>query len=296
MMHRDIGRFLVPMSLSCLFLLPFAMGFLSVFLAERKERQPIWIWIVLPWVPIFGGLIAASLLALEGMICIIMFAAIGLPLGSLGGLVAGGTVRLYRSSRGNGAIAVSVLLLPLVVSPWEGRILGNTQIHTTERSIDIHAPASIVWKNIERVPAIQPQELPESWTHRIGFPNPIEATLSDEGVGGVRHATFAGDVLFIEMVDTWEPEKHLAFSIHAAHAPAFDEHVRVGGEYFDVLRGDYRLEPLPGGAIRLHLSSQHRVTTDFNWYARWWADAAMADLQHRILVVLKSRCEKQAAS
>jgi len=30
-----------------------------------------------------------------------------------------------------------------------------------------------------------------------------------------------------------------------------DEHVTVGGEYFDVLRGDYRLEPLGNGVTRV---------------------------------------------
>jgi hypothetical protein len=296
MMAPRVSKVLGPMSVSFLFLIPFAMGFLSVFLVERKERQPYYVWLLLPWVPVFAGGIAAGLLFIEGLICIAMYLPFALLLGSLGGLLAALMVRVYRSVRGGNAITASVLLLPLLVGPWEGRVLRNTQIPTTERSVDIHAPASIVWKNIERVPAIRAEELPDSWTRRIGFPDPIEATLSFEGVGAVRHATFAGNVLFIETVDAWEPDKHLAFSIHAESAPALDEHVRVGGEYFDVLRGDYRIEPLPDGWVRLHLSSQQRLTTDFNWYARLWTNAAMADLQSRILAVIKQRCERANAN
>jgi hypothetical protein len=38
---------------------------------------------------------------------------------------------------------------------------------------------------------------------------------SVEGVGGIRHASFEGGVLFVETVDVWEPERRLAFSSHA---------------------------------------------------------------------------------
>ena len=147
------------------------------------------------------------------------------------------------------------------------------------------------------MPRIAPEELPFSWSHRIGFPSPLEATLSFEGVGGVRHATFEGGVLFIENVDTWEPERRIAFSIHAQTdlipPTTLDEHVRVGGPFFDVLRGEYTIEPLTNGATRLHLASRHRISTDFNWYARFWTDAVMGDLQETILSVIQKRCETE---
>jgi hypothetical protein len=163
--------------------------------------------------------------------------------------------------------------------------------------IDIQASPETVWHNIERVPAISKDELPTTWARRIGFPDPIEATLSHEGIGGVRDATFAGGLSFIETIDVWQPRERLAFTIAAntdkIPATTLDEHVRVGGPYFDVLRGEYRLEPLPNGVIRLHLSSDHRLSTDFNWYAHLWTDAVMSDLQQRILQVIKARCETQ---
>ena len=54
---------IVPvMSVALLFLVPFAMGFLSVFLVERSEPQAIWVWLVLRLVPFAGGLAASLLL------------------------------------------------------------------------------------------------------------------------------------------------------------------------------------------------------------------------------------------
>jgi hypothetical protein len=67
----------------------------------------------------------------------------------------------------------------------------------------------------------------------------------------VWHVSFEGGILLIEIVDVWETERGLAFSIRAETAQipntTLDEHVRVGGQFFDVLRGEYRLEELPDG-------------------------------------------------
>jgi len=190
-----------------------------------------------------------------------------------------------------------VMALPLVTVPWEKQVLYRLEEREVENVIDIKAAPDVIWHNIASVRAIRPEELPASWSHRIGFPNPVEATLSHEGVGGIRNATFTGGLYFLETVDVWEPEHRLAFTIAAQTdlipPTTLDEHVRVGGPYFDVLRGEYRLEPIGNGTIRLHLSSRHRVSTDFNWYARLWTDAIMSDLQKRILFVIRQRCETE---
>jgi len=76
--------------------------------------------------------------------------------------------------------------------------------------------------------------------------------------------------------------------------PTPDEHIRIGGPFFDVLRGEYVIEPPPNGKTRLHLLSQHRVSTDLNWYARFWTDGVMSGVQETILTVIQKRCEAQA--
>src|SRR5204862_6156859 len=125
----------------------------------------------------------------------------------------------------------------------EHRLQASTDIRSVEASVDIHAPAETLWRNIERVRSIDRAELPRSWNRSIGFPRPMEATLSHEGVGGVRRATFAGNILFVETIDVWDPERRLGFSIRANSSSipptTLDEHVTVGGAYFDVLHGEY---------------------------------------------------------
>ena len=186
-------------------------------------------------------------------------------------------------------------MLPFLAAPVEHRLGLPEQLRVAETSIEIRSDSATVWANIARVPAIRPEELDFTWTHLIGFPRPIAATLSHEGVGGVRHATFEKGVLFVETVTVWEPERRLAFSIAAdpssIPAAALDEHVTVGGPFFDVLDGEYRIEEVAPGRIFLHLRSTHRLSTTFNAYSGLWTDFILRDVQTAILEVLKRRCE-----
>jgi hypothetical protein len=230
------------------------------------------------------------LLLWEGWICAVMFLPVGLVLSSLGGTIAG-LIALHQRTERIGDITVAcVVLLPFLFAPWESSILSHRVVRTVEDVIEIKASSDAIWEQIKTVAPIQKAEL-------VPFPDPIAATLSAEGVGGVRRASFTGGVLFIETVDVWEPGHRLAFSIRpdTAHIPhtTLDEHVVVGGPYFDVLRGEYRIEPLADGKVRLHLTSWQHVSTDFNWYAHLWSNAVMSDLQKIILYVVQQRAEAQ---
>jgi len=288
------GQALIVMSVGFLFFLPFAVGFVSVYVVERRQPQSVLMWLALSSTAVLAAIIGTILALWEELICAVMFAPIGVVCGMIGGVIAGALVRSRRKQITTIPLAC-VMVLPLLITPWEHQVFTVLDVRTVESTIDIHATPEIVWRNIERVPRINREELQSSWSQRIGFPNPVEATLSFEGNGGVRHASFEGGVTFTETVDTWEPGHRLAFSIHpeTMQIPrtTLDEHVTVGGPFFDVLRGEYVLEPLSNGMIRLHLTSRHRVSTDFNWYAHLWTDAVMSDIQKKILRVIRNRSE-----
>jgi hypothetical protein len=282
------------MSVGFIFVLPLAVGFASVFVIERQQPQPVWMWLFVSSAAVVLGIVGTMLVFWEGWICALMFAPIGLIAGMIGGLIAGFWLR-HRRRKITGIPLACVVILPLLITPWEGRAFARQDLRMVENTIEIDAPPAVVWRSIERVPRISSRELEPSWSHTIGFPNPVEATLSNEGIGGVRHATFEGGVLFVETIDEWEPRRRLGFSIRAQTAQipptTLDEHVTVGGKFFDVLHGEYVLEPLANGTTQLHLASRHRISTDFNWYAHLWTDAVMSDLQKRILFVVKNRSE-----
>jgi hypothetical protein len=282
------------MSIAFVIAVPFSLGYVVVAVRARQRRVGFAERILDPWLVVLLALLGCELVGWEGTVCIVMITPIALVCGSLGGLTAGAAIRPSQPHMATMSMVI-VALLPFVVGPAEHRLPPSQEIRSVESDVTIHATPRVIWANIERVRPIDPSELERSWNRSIGFPRPIEATLSYEGVGGVRHATFAGDVVFIETIDEWDPERRLGFSIHpdTKNIPrsTLDEHVTVGGSYFDVLHGEYILEPGSTGETRLRLISRHRVSTDFNWYARLWTDAVMRDVQRSILHVIKNRCE-----
>lgn len=283
------------MTIAFLVLVPFTIGVVTISEAEGTRRTPIWMWIFAPWIPQLVACLLAVLFRLEGVICLLYAIPITFIGASFGGVAAGVYARIRHAPSRTTLVCVAVL--PMLVAPLEANIGAPLQVRTVSTEIRIHGSAATVWRNIERVPAITPAEFHDTWTQRIGFPRPVEATLSYEGIGGVRHASFEKGLLFIETVNAWEPEKRLAFSIHADTAKipptTLDEHVTIGGRYFDVLDGEYRLEPLPNGDILLHLSSHEQLSTDFNGYAGLWTDAVMRSIQTSILKVIQHRCERE---
>lgn len=281
------------MSLSFLVLTPFALGVITVWSIEPIS----WVArVFMPWVPTISGAIVAGIVHLEGTICIVLGLPILLASASLGGIAEAA----FRRAREPGPRAWSTLavvaVLPFVTGPLEGLVPATEHLRTVRSEIVIQADAHRVWDSIVIVPPIEDHELPSRFIYAVGFPKPIEATLTRSGVGGVRHATFEGGVLFVETITDWEPDRSLRFTFKASTdeipRTTLDEHVTVGGPYFDVLEGEYRIVPAGPGATRLELTSTHRLSTHFDFYAGMWSDAVMEGIQESILEVIKARCER----
>ena len=298
-------RFIELMSVGMIFLLPVAIGFLVVFYVGWKERsQPLpWRYALLgPWSAVGPCLLLSFLVGWEGAFCLMFATPVFLLMSTLGGLLAKLALRFVerRMQRGSpqalqsGALLLAVVLLtPLSSGFLESNIVPPESIHRVLTEIDIAAPRDIVWSEIVRVPRIAAEENSHGMFYKLGFPKPIEATLSYEGIGGVRHARFEKGLLFIETVTEWESQRLLSFRIQAdAHMTKLDPHVVVGGQYFDVLQGTYEI--VPGSRpdhVTLRLWSRFRLNTHFNGYAGFLGDSLMRDIQNSILHVVKRRCE-----
>ncbi|RYD92299.1 MAG: hypothetical protein EOP54_21055 [Sphingobacteriales bacterium] len=191
---------------------------------------------------------------------------------------------------------ISVLvLLPFLVSPVEHYIGEHPSVYKAYTSIDITANKAIIWQNVTRVRAINTKEDKGWLTNGLGFPRPIRAELNYNGVGGYRKAIFDKGLIFHEQVTHYQEGKKMRFTIkanpHEIPSTAMDEHVVIGGNYFDVIDGTYELEKISKNAYRLHLYSHFKLTTTFNFYASLWANWIMKDIQNNILQIVKQRAE-----
>jgi hypothetical protein len=280
------------MTITFLFLMPTVVGALTVYFSSPENIKNLAYRILAPWAPVIIFFIATIALSWEGWICWIMVMPLFLVAASIGGLVAG-----YLKTRPrDGKALVSVLALsPLLVAPLESLVEAIPGTYEAYTSIDIRSTPDRIWDNVTRVGEI-PESMDKGWlTRSMGFPRPVKAELDFLGVGAKREAIFTNGLVFHETVTEYDDKKKMVFDIkadpHEIPATTMDEHIVIGGKFFDVLNGTYELEKLDGQTYRLHLFSRFKLNTTFNFYAGCWARLIMKDIQNNILQVEKRRAE-----
>lgn len=280
------------MSLTFLVCLPSMIGALTVYLSPIQSVRNLPYRIFMPWAPVMVFFLLTLALKLEGWACWLMVLPLFLIAASLGGLAAGH----FRLRQSYNRLQMSLLaLLPLVLAPLERMASVHPETYKAYTCIDIRSAPEKIWDNVTRVREI-PAAADKGWlTRGLGFPRPVKAELNFNGVGGYRKAVFTNGLLFHEKVTEYEDQRRMVFSItanpHEIPSTTMDEHVVIGGRYFDVLKGTYELEKLSEGFYRLHLYSHFTLSTTFNFYASWWARWIMKDIQNNILQVQKYRSE-----
>ena len=281
------------MSVTFLFCLPTIVGALTVYLSSEENARLKAYRFFAPWLPIALFFLLTLAIAWEGWACWIMVLPLFLIAASIGGFIGA----YFKLRKRDGRTYVSLLvLLPFFLAPLEQAIGSIPGTYDAVTSIDIHAPADRIWTNITRVSEISEEEDTGWLTRFLGFPRPLHAELNYDGVGASREARFTKGLTFHETVLEYEAHRKMVFSItaypHEIPSTTMDEHVVIGGRFFDVLTGTYELEELDAGAYRLHLSSRFKLNTTFNFYASWWARWIMQDIQNNILRVEKQRAER----
>ncbi|MCG6168507.1 SRPBCC family protein [Leptospira sanjuanensis] len=293
---KDLG---LGMTYGGIFILPFLIGLISCYSAEKSKSRTVLFHIFFPWLPTIVSMLFALLVNIEGMICLTMGLPIYLVLSSLGGIAVAIWFYIFPENRTNLLAVFSLLSLPLVTGYFETFWDLPNEIRIVETKITIESTPEKIWKNIVRIPELEKTE--EGFFYSMGFPRPVEATLSHEGIGGIREARFEKGLVFYETITEWKPERRLKFEIQAdpnlTPLTTLDPHVVPGGIYFDALQGEYELEynenlKYPGKkTVVLHLRSKYRLSTHFNFYASLWGDFLMRDIQNSILRILKRRME-----
>jgi len=290
---KDYSFLFGTMTCGFLFLVPPAIGALTIRLAPEEYRKSVMYAIFMPWVSIMIVATGSIALALEAAICILMALPIFLVLSSLGGfLFREKTSNSSKSPAPQNTLLGIILLAPYLVTPFEMKLPTNESHRVVENVIKINAPANVVWKNIVNIPHINSDEQQYSIFHTFGIPKLVEATLTHKDVGGIRKAVFENGLIFTETITYWDENNRIEFSISPnSQSTAPPPYKIIGSRYLAVTEMDYWIEQIDENNVLLHLRSQHIVTTHLNSYAGFWTELILKNVQAYALRIIKNRSE-----
>ncbi len=213
-------------------------------------------------------------------------------LGMVGGLLMGCICRWTRWPR---QTLYGFTALPLLLGALGSHLPTPSAIGVIERSHVIHAPAGVVWSNLNDIQDIGPAEMEAALARRIGVPMPMSGTTRRTADGWVRESRWGSHVHFEEVIDVWEPERRLHFTYRFAPdsfpRAALDDHVVIGGHYFDLIDTEYELEPSDNDT-RLTTRIRYRISTHFNFSADWVAQLLLGNLSEVGLQLYAARSER----
>jgi hypothetical protein len=123
---------------------------------------------------------------------------------------------------------------------------------------------------------------------------PLSGMTTESESGLVRKIRMGKDVHFDQVIVDWQPNRLLKstykFYPDSFPAGALDDHVVIGGHYFDLLDTTYRLEEKDGGTD-LSIQVHYRISTQFNLYANWAARLLLGNFEETILQFYRRRSE-----
>ena len=134
-------------------------------------------------------------IALEGILCIVLAA----PLGLAAALVGGALGRAIAASRRRSTAQAfsSLAFLPIVFGLEYA--LPPAMDFATRQAVVIDAPPEAVWKALVKMDTMdEPVALP----FRLGVAYPLRGEVLGEGVGAVRHGEFSTGTA-VERVTEW---------------------------------------------------------------------------------------------
>ena len=238
----DPGYRFAAMSTGLLLGSPLLVGAVTVYLAEKREPRSWGYYACAAALANLLYVVGSLVSVIEGVICAVVVLPLFMLIGAVGGLIMGAVCRLTRwPSQTISCIAVLPFALALLERPAD----LPSNIGTVEQRVLIDASARTVWRAILAAPEIEAAEIPRAWVYVMGAPLPLAGVVRVTPEGPVRRVEMGRGIYFDELIEEQREPEYLRwrFRFYSDSFPAgtLDEHVLVGGEYFDFLDTEYRL-------------------------------------------------------
>lgn len=279
---------------------PFAVGMASALLYARNQRRT---WgqcqlVAMTSILILG--VGLFLFAFEGVICLAMAAPIAAIIACIGATF-GWVAQTHHPSLGNSTVKTWLTILALFTAA--PAIMGAEYLAPPEpplfavsTSIEIHAPAEKVWKNVVSFAQLPP---PTNTLFRLGVSCPMYARIDGKGVGAVRHCVFTTGE-FVEPITVWQEPSLLRFGVTAQ--PAAMRELSINPDLNPPHLRNY-LVSKQGQFLLTKISDNETLVVGTTWYQhhmypaqywRLWSDWILHQIHERVLEHVKNLSEQDA--
>lgn len=285
------GQSFAPMMGAFIYLVPFVVGAVTVYVAEMKARRSWGYYVAAATLANVLFVLGTLLIMVEGWICAIVIVPLFAIIGGIGGLIMGGICRVTHWPK---QTLYSFVALPLILGAFENHAPLPERLSSIERTITINAPPAEVWQQIHNARDIQPEEVKFAWAYRIGVPMPLAGITQQTPAGPLRKISMGKGIHFDQIAMESRENAYVRwtyrFSADSFPPHALDDHVRIGGQYFDFKDTSYTLTPR-GDATVLTIKMHYRVSTQFNWYADGVARFLLGNVEEVLLNFYRQRSE-----
>jgi uncharacterized membrane protein YhaH (DUF805 family) len=277
--------------LSLFIALPFVMGYVSVWTHTRAHPRSYVDVVAITSLSVLLAGAGILAVAIEGIVCLAMAAPIAWLLALIGGSLAY-VIHTKPGMRAAQAAPFGAVLLALpLLMGLEHATPPATPRFQVRTSIEIAAPADVVWKHIIAFPPLgKPTEIPFRYA---GIAYPIEATIRGEGLSADRECRFSTGS-FKEPILVWEPGKHFAFGVAdepllmTETSPYGQIHVRHLDDHdFQPERADFVLTSLSNGGTRLEGTTTYQNKMWPGTYWRLYTDFIVHSIHQRVFEHVK---------
>ncbi|NRR33531.1 SRPBCC domain-containing protein [Oxalobacteraceae bacterium] len=270
---------------------PLAVGAITVYVAELSARRSWGYYMVAGMLANCLFIAATMVIMIEGLICAILILPLFSVYGGLGGLLMGAICR--GTNWPKKPAVYSFALMPLLLGVLIPDGAGEPFLAVIERTLVVNAEAPVIWRQLLDTRGIQEAELGQAWMYRIGVPMPISGVTRSTPEGLVRDIRMGKGIHFSQHSTQWKLNRYVRwtyrFDENSFPPGALDDHVKIGGQYFDVIDTEYVLTPAGTHSTALTVRMHYRVSTQFNWYAKILASGLIGNFEEAILRFYKGR-------
>ncbi len=287
------GHGFSAMAPSFIFLAPFVVGAVTVYVSERYTRRTTRYNVIAGMMANLFFVIGTMLILIEGLICAILIVPMFMACGAIGAAIM--SLICHKTNWPTTPLILAFVAMPMLLTPLLPTVTSDPYVGVIERTVIVNADAPEVWRQLHDTRDIKKDEVGHGWMYRIGVPTPEYGVTRMTPTGPVRDIRMGKGIHFSQHAAQWEINRYVRwtykFDEDSFPPGAMDDHVRIGGHYFDVIDSDITLTPVGPHSTQMTMRMHYRVSTQFNWYAKILAKGLIGNFEEVILDLYAHRAE-----